>query len=54
MRTFLLILLLVPTLAAAQSATPAAAIHILDIVKQIYGFAILHGEVVEQRAKKPT
>ncbi len=29
---------------------PATAIHVRDIVKQIYGFAILHGEKVENPA----
>lgn len=31
---------------------PATAIHVRDIVKQIYGFAILHGEKVENPADK--
>lgn len=29
---------------------PATAIHVRDIVKQIYGFAILHGEKVANPA----
>src|SRR3546814_13536127 len=29
---------------------PATAIHVLDILKQIYGFAILHGEKVANPA----
>ena len=29
---------------------PATAIHVRDIIKQIYGFAILHGEKVENPA----
>lgn len=30
---------------------PATAIHVRDIIKQIYGFAILHGEKVENPAE---
>ena len=29
---------------------PATAIHVRDIVKQIYGFAILHGEKIKNPA----
>jgi integrase len=32
--------------AIAERGAPATAIHVRDIVKQIYGFAILHGEKV--------
>jgi integrase len=33
-----------------ERGAPATAIHVRDIVKQIYGFAILHGEKVENPA----
>src|SRR5262245_53196241 len=36
--------------AIAERGAPATAIHVRDIVKQIYGFAILHGEKVANPA----
>src|SRR5271169_551952 len=36
--------------AIVERGAPATAIHVRDIVKQIYGFAILHGEKVANRA----
>jgi hypothetical protein len=33
-----------------ERGAPATAIHVRDIVKQIFGFAILHGEKVENPA----
>nr|WP_238474752.1 Arm DNA-binding domain-containing protein [Azospirillum cavernae] len=32
-----------------ERGAPATAIHVRDILKQIYGFAILHGEKVDNR-----
>ena len=32
--------------AIVERGAPATAIHVRDILKQIYGFAILHGEKV--------
>ena len=36
--------------AIVERGAPATAIHVRDIVKQIYGFAILHGEKVANPA----
>src|SRR6202007_576543 len=36
--------------AIVERGAPATAIHVRDIVKQIYGFAILHGEKVPNPA----
>ena len=36
--------------AIVERSAPATAIHVRDIVKQIYGFAILHGEKVANSA----
>jgi hypothetical protein len=36
--------------AIVERGAPATAIHVRDIVKQIYGFAILHGEKVSNPA----
>ncbi len=36
--------------AVVQRGAPATAIHVRDIVKQVYGFAILHGEKVSNPA----
>src|SRR5258708_29863992 len=33
-----------------ERGAPATAVHVRDIVKQIYGFAILHGEKVANPA----
>lgn len=33
-----------------ERGAPATAIHVRDILKQIYGFAILHGEKVANPA----
>jgi len=37
--------------AVKERGAPAVAIHVRDIVKQIYGFAILHGEKVHNPAE---
>jgi integrase len=37
-------------LAIVERGAPATAIHVRDIVKQIYGFAILHGEKIANPA----
>ncbi len=34
-----------------ESGAPAVAIHVRDIIKQIYAFAILHGEKVHNPAE---
>jgi integrase len=36
--------------AIVERGAPATALHVRDIVKQIYGFAILHGEKVANPA----
>jgi hypothetical protein len=36
--------------AIVERGSPATAIHVRDIVKQIYGFAILHSEKVANPA----
>ena len=36
--------------AIVERGAPATAIHVRDILKQIYGFAILHGEKVADPA----